>query len=174
MSETAEAVIVIPTFNERDNLRTLVEEVLALPYALAVVIVDDNSPDGTGRIADALSADREDVHVLHRMENRGRGYAGAEGFVYCLKQGFDPILEMDADFSHDPRYIPKMLEEAEHWDVVIGSRGVEGGGESGRGPLRTAITAGAAAYLRLMLGLRGVRDPTSGFRCFRRLSLIHI
>ena len=160
--------VMLPTYNEAENIRAISEAILETVPGIAVVIVDDNSPDGTGRIADALSADRENVHVIHRMQNRGRGYAGAEGFVYCLKQDFDPILEMDADFSHDPSYIPKMLEEAEHWDVVIGSRGVEGGGESGRGPLRAVITAGAAAYLRLMLGLRDVRDPTSGFRCFRR------
>jgi len=160
--------VMLPTYNEAQNIRAMTEAILAAVPGMAVVIVDDNSPDGTGRIADALSAEREEVHVIHRMENRGRGYAGAEGFVYCLEQGFDPILEMDADFSHDPSYIPKMLDEAEHWDVVIGSRGIAGGGESGRGLLRKIITAGAAAYLRLMLGLRGVHDPTSGFRCFRR------
>lgn len=159
--------VVLPTYNEAENIRQIVRALLDVEPTLTVVVVDDNSPDGTGRIADELAAKEPRVRVIHRMERRGRGYAGAEGFCYCLGQGFDPILEMDADFSHDPAYIPKFLEASRDWDVVIGSRAVAGGGEEGRGAVRRLVTWGAAMYLRLMLGVR-VKDPTSGYRCFRR------
>ena len=159
--------VMLPTYNEADNIRPITEAILAAVPSATVVIVDDDSPDGTGRIADELARDGR-VRVLHRMENRGRGYAGAEGFRYCVAEGFDPIIEMDADFSHDPSYLPQFIEESRNWDVVIGSRRAEGGGESGRGPARRLITALAAIYLRAMLGLGEIRDLTSGYRCFRR------
>ena len=160
--------VVLLTYNEADNIREITDAILRVSPTITAVIVDDDSPDGTGRIADELAAGSERVRVIHRMENRGRGYAGAEGFRYCVAEGFDPILEMDADLSHDPSYIPQFIAESEEWDVVVGSRGVAGGRESGRGALRRLISAGAAAYLRAMLGLKDIRDPTSGYRCFRR------
>ena len=160
--------VVLPTYNEADNIRDITDAILRVSPTITAVIVDDNSPDGTGHIADELAAESNRVRVIHRMENRGRGYAGAEGFRYCVAEGFDPILEMDADFSHDPSYIPQFIAESEEWDVVIGSRGVAGGHESGRGALRRLISAAAAAYLRAMLGIKDIRDPTSGYRCFRR------
>ena len=158
--------VLLPTYNEAENIREITTAILRVEPSATVVIVDDNSPDGTGRIADELAGDR--VRVIHRMENRGRGYAGAEGFRYCVAQGFDPIIEMDADFSHDPFFVPQFVDTSKNWDVVIGSRAMRGGGASGRGRFRRMITAAAAAYLGVMLGLKDIRDPTSGYRCFRR------
>ena len=160
--------VVLPTYNEAENIREITESILRAAPEIFVVIVDDESPDGTGRIADELASRYSEIRVLHRRGKRGRGYAGAEGFRYCVAHGFDPILEMDADFSHDPLYIPQFLAESRDWDVVIGSRSVPGGGAPARGLGRRLVTAGAAFYLRTMLGLKGVRDPTSGYRCFRR------
>jgi dolichol-phosphate mannosyltransferase len=166
----------LPTYNEAENIRPLLAQVLAADPTITAVVVDDDSPDGTWRIAEEVAAETGRVRVLRRMENRGRGYAGAEGFRYCVAEGFDPIIEMDADLSHDPACIPTFLREAENWDLVIGSRAVEGGGAVGRGLARRLITAGAAFYLNVMLGLSGVKDPTSGYRCFRRrvLESIHL
>ena len=168
--------VVVPTYNEAENIRKVTEGILRADEAITVLIVDDGSPDGTGQIADELARRFSRVRAIHRREKRGRGYAGAEGFRYCVAEGFDPIMEMDADLSHDPFYIPQFLAEAEDWDVVIGSRSVPGGGVSGRGIMRRLITASATAYLRVMLGLKGVHDPTSGYRCFRRrvLEQIHL
>ena len=159
--------VVLPTYNEAENIREMVRAVLAADPSITALVVDDNSPDGTGRIVDEMAATDPRVRALHRTEKRGRGYAGAAGFCWCLEQGFDPIIEMDADFSHDPACLPQLLKEAETWDIVIGSRSVEGGGAVGRGLARRFITWGAAVYLRAMLGVR-VQDPTSGYRCFRR------
>ncbi|MGD0999567.1 MAG: polyprenol monophosphomannose synthase [Candidatus Brocadiia bacterium] len=168
--------VMLPTYNEAENLRKITEAVLRAAPEMTVVIVDDESPDGTGRLADELARASDRVRVIHRRTQRGRGYAGAEGFRYCVAQGFDPILEMDADLSHDPFYLPEFLAASREWDVVIGSRSVPGGGARDRGFGRRLITAGAAFYLRTMLGLKGVRDPTSGYRCFRRsvLESIHL
>jgi dolichol-phosphate mannosyltransferase len=168
--------VMLPTYNEAGNLRKLTESILRAAPEMTVVVVDDESPDGTGRIADELARASDRVRVIHRREKRGRGYAGAEGLRYCVAQGFDPILEMDADFSHDPFYLPEFLAASREWDIVIGSRSVPGGGARARGLGRRLITAGAAFYLRTLLGLKDVKDPTSGYRCFRRsvLERIHL
>ncbi len=168
--------VMLPTYNEAENLRKITEGILRAAPEMTVVIVDDESPDGTGRVADELARASNRVRVIHRRTKRGRGYAGAEGFRYCVAEGFDPILEMDADLSHDPFYLPEFLAASREWEVVIGSRSVPGGGARDRGLGRKLITAGAAFYLRTMLGLKGVRDPTSGYRCFRRsvLESIHL
>jgi len=168
--------VMLPTYNEAANLRKLTESILRAAPEMTVVIVDDESPDGTGRVADELARASDRVRVLHRRTKRGRGYAGAEGFRYCVAEGFDPILEMDADLSHDPLYLPEFLAVSREWDVVIGSRAVAGGGAPARGLGRRLITVGAAFYLRTLLGLKGVHDPTSGYRCFRRsvLESIHL
>ena len=168
--------VVLPTYNEAENLRKITEAILRVAPEMTVVIVDDESPDGTGRLADELARASGRVRVIHRRTKRGRGYAGAEGFRYCVAEGFDPIFEMDADFSHDPFYLPEFLAASREWDIVIGSRSVPGGGARARGLGRRLVTAGAAFYLRTMLGLKGVRDPTSGYRCFRRsvLESIHL
>jgi dolichol-phosphate mannosyltransferase len=162
-----EPAVMLPTYNEAENINGIIEAILRATPEAHVVVVDDDSPDGTWKIVKEIASENPKIHLLHRTDKRGRGYAGAAGFCYCVERGFDPIIEMDADFSHDPSYIPALLKEAEDWDVVVGSRGVAGGGQSGRGFVRRLITRGAAAYLRLMLGVGHIKDPTSGYRCFR-------
>lgn len=164
-------IVVLPTYNEAENIEPMVRAVLEAAPEAHVLVVDDNSPDGTGKLADRLAAESERVHALHRYEMRGRGYAGAAGFRWAVEHGYDPVVEMDADLSHDPADLPRLLRESEDHDVVIGSRHVKGGGESGRGLARRFITWGAGVYLKTMLGLWHVKDPTSGYRCFRRSAL---
>jgi dolichol-phosphate mannosyltransferase len=165
------AWLVLPTYDEAENLEPFVAAVLPkLPDDARVLIVDDNSPDGTGQIADRLAADEERIEVLHRSEKEGLGPAYIAGFRRALGAGAGLILEMDADFSHDPAYLPRLLEASKRADLVIGSRYVEGGGVSNWGALRRGISRGGSAYARLVLGV-GVRDLTGGFKCFRREAL---
>jgi dolichol-phosphate mannosyltransferase len=162
------AWLVLPTYNEAENVEPLVEAVRAkLPPGAQVLIVDDSSPDGTGEIADRIAARHENVEVLHRPHKEGLGPAYIAGFRAALAGGAGLVLEMDSDFSHDPAYLPRLLEAAKRADVVLGSRYVEGGGVSDWGPVRRAISRGGSAYARLVLGV-GVRDLTGGFKCFRR------
>jgi dolichol-phosphate mannosyltransferase len=137
------------------------------PAAARVLIVDDSSPDGTGEIADRLAAAEEAVEVLHRPRKEGLGPAYIAGFRRALAGGAGLVLEMDSDFSHDPAYLPRLLEASERADLVIGSRYVRGGGVGDWGPLRRAISRGGSTYARLVLGV-GVQDLTGGFKCFRR------
>jgi dolichol-phosphate mannosyltransferase len=170
MTESAAgpAWLVLPTYNEAENVEPLVEAARAkLPPGAQVLIVDDSSPDGTGAIADRLAARHENVHVLHRPRKEGLGPAYIAGFREALAGGAGLVLEMDADFSHDPAYLPRLLDAAGRADLVLGSRYVDGGGVSDWGPLRRAISRGGSAYARLVLGV-GVRDLTGGFKCFRR------
>ncbi|HYP55293.1 MAG TPA: polyprenol monophosphomannose synthase [Solirubrobacterales bacterium] len=167
-SERGPAWLVLPTYNEAENIEPFVTAVLAkLPPSARVLIVDDNSPDGTGGIADRLAAEHESVGVLHRPRKEGLGPAYIAGFRRALAEGAGYVLEMDSDFSHEPAYLPRLLDAASRADVVIGSRYVEGGGVGDWGPLRRAISRGGSAYARLVLGV-GVRDLTGGFKCFRR------
>ena len=160
--------LVLPTYNEAENLEPLVEAARAkLPTGARVLVVDDDSPDGTGRIADQLAERHEDVRVLHRPRKEGLGPAYIAGFREALAGGAGLVLEMDSDFSHDPAYLPRLLEAAGRADVVLGSRYVAGGGVSDWGPLRRGISRGGSTYARLALGV-GVRDLTGGFKCFRR------
>jgi dolichol-phosphate mannosyltransferase len=160
--------IIIPTYNEADNVEALLKEILALGISdLCAVVVDDNSPDGTGKIAQSLAEKNPQIKVLTRCKNRGRGSAGIEGFKFALQQGADYILEMDADFSHHPKHIPALLENIQNNDIVLGSRFVKGGQDVDRGLLRQVITLLARTYIRWMLGIK-VKDVTSGYRCFRR------
>jgi dolichol-phosphate mannosyltransferase len=160
--------LVLPTFNEAENLEPLVEAARSkLPPSARVLIVDDSSPDGTGEIADRLAAQHENVAVLHRPRKEGLGPAYVAGFRRALEGGAGFVLEMDSDFSHDPAYLPRLLEAAKRADVVLGSRYVAGGGVSDWGALRRAISRGGSTYARLMLGV-DVRDLTGGFKCFRR------
>jgi dolichol-phosphate mannosyltransferase len=162
------AWLVLPTYNEVENLEPLVEAARAkLPSSAQVLIVDDGSPDGTGELADGLAARHENVHVLHRPDKEGLGPAYVAGFRRAIERGAGLILEMDADFSHDPAYLPRLLDAAARADVVLGSRYVPGGGVSDWGPLRRAISRGGSSYARRVLGLE-VRDLTGGFKCFRR------
>jgi dolichol-phosphate mannosyltransferase len=163
-----EAWLVLPTYNEAENVEPIVVAALAkLPSSARVLIVDDNSPDGSGEIADRLAAEQERVEVLHRPRKEGLGPAYIAGFRRALAGGAGLIVEMDADFSHEPAYLPRLLETAERADLAIGSRYVPGGGVGDWGVLRRAISRGGSAYARLALGV-GVRDLTGGFKCFRR------
>ena len=167
-------MVVVPTYNEADNLSTLVGELLALDLSgLEVLVVDDNSPDGTGQIADDLAHRHpQRVHVLHRPGKEGLGTAYRAGFRYALDQGADYIVQMDADFSHSPHYILDFAELIKEYDVVIGSRYVSGGRldeQWGWGRYFLSWWANSV-YTRLILGLQ-VKDATAGFKCWRRATL---
>ncbi|HEY1354773.1 MAG TPA: polyprenol monophosphomannose synthase [Solirubrobacterales bacterium] len=160
--------LVLPTYNEAANIEAIVEAVLAkLPETGRVLVVDDNSPDGTGDIADRLGAGDDRVDVLGRPRKEGLGPAYIAGFRHALDGGAGLVLQMDADFSHDPAYLPRLLDASERADLVIGSRYVAGGGVVDWSRLRQAISRGGSAYARLALGV-GVHDLTGGFKCFRR------
>ncbi len=160
----------LPTYNEAGNIKPLIADLLALGPEYEVVVVDDNSPDGTWKIVGELAKNEPRVHLIHRTNEKGRGSAGIAGLQEAAKQGADLVVEMDADYSHHPRFIPPMVEAAKDADVVIGSRLVKGGGETGRNFIRTLITHAANFYIRLVLQLP-IRDCTSGFRVFRREAL---
>jgi dolichol-phosphate mannosyltransferase len=165
------ALIVVPTYNERDNVEEVVARFLAAAPEAELLFVDDNSPDGTGELIDQLAAADPRVHVLHRAGKLGLGTAYLDGFRWGLARGFDYLLEMDADFSHDPQYLPELLRLArEGADVVIGSRYVEGGGTENWGAGRKLISRGGSLYARTVLGVK-VRDVTAGFICWRRRAL---
>lgn len=160
--------VMIPTYNEKENIRNLIDKIIKLKIKnLHIAVADDNSPDGTWKIVQDISRKNKNVNLLLRKKDKGRGAAGRDGFIYCLKNGADVVVEMDADMSHDPKYIPSMLEELKNADLVLGSRRVEGGKDVGRGLLRKFVTLGANLYIRIMLGLK-VKDCNSGFRCFKR------
>jgi dolichol-phosphate mannosyltransferase len=162
------AWLVLPTYNEAGNIEAFVEAVRAkLPASAHVLIVDDNSPDGTGEIADRLSAEAKAIEVLHRPRKEGLGPAYIAGFKRALAGGAGLVLEMDSDFSHDPAYLPRLLDASQRADLVIGSRYVPGGGVGDWSALRRAISRGGSAYARTVLGV-GVRDLTGGFKCFHR------
>ncbi len=161
-------LIIIPTYNERDNLPALIEQIHDTLPAADVLIVDDNSPDGTGLLAEALAAKNKHIKVMRRPGKMGLGTAYIAGFRRALSEGYEYVFEMDADFSHDPSYLPAMLLMAQtRADLVIGSRRVPGGGTENWGLGRQLVSAGGSLYARTILGL-GVRDLTSGFKCFRR------
>jgi dolichol-phosphate mannosyltransferase len=166
--ERGPAWLILPTYEEATNIERLVAEARdKLPADAQVLIVDDNSSDGTGRIAAELAAREEAVHFLHRQTKEGLGPAYIAGFRHALAAGAGLLIEMDADFSHEPAYLPRLLEAAKRADIVIGSRYVPGGGVSDWGALRRAISKGGSTYARLALGVQ-VRDLTGGFKCFRR------
>ena len=165
------AWLILPTYNEAINIEPFVRAVLpelaeASP-AHRILIVDDNSPDGTGRIADRLAEEHDAVEVLHRSEKQGLGVAYLAGFRHALAGGADLVLEMDSDFSHSPADVPRLIRAAEDADLVLGSRYVPGGGVSDWGLLRRVLSRGGSWYARLVLRVR-VHDLTGGFKCFRR------
>jgi dolichol-phosphate mannosyltransferase len=167
-AQAPEVWVILPTYNEAENLERIVSAVLErLPASRRVLIVDDNSPDGTGEIADRLAAAGDSVAVLHRQRKEGLGPAYLAGFRVALEGGARRIIEMDADFSHDPAYLPELIAATERADLAIGSRYIPGGGVTDWGPLRRFISRGGSAYARIALGLP-VRDLTGGFKCFRR------
>jgi dolichol-phosphate mannosyltransferase len=163
-----QVTVIVPTYNEQENIETLVTQLLALPTHAHVIVVDDNSPDGTGAIADRLAAESNGrVQVIHRAGKLGLGTAYIAGFKQALAEGADLMCTMDADFSHNPRYIPAMVDKiGQGHDLVIGSRYVPGGGTSGCTFSRELLSWGANAFARTMLGLHA-HDTTAGFRCYR-------
>ena len=163
----------LPTYNEAGNIRSLIEVLLNTADGIEVVVVDDDSPDETWRIAAEMAERDRRVHLVHRTGVRGRGSAGVAGLRYAAEAGAQLIVEMDADWSHHPRHISAMMEAAKTADIVIGSRLIASGGESGRSRWRRLVTRLANAYIRRVLGL-SIRDCTSGFRVFRREALERI
>lgn len=173
-------LVFLPTYNEKENIERMVETVLRLEHLpeleqlgitqVNVLIVDDNSPDGTGELADKLREKHPSkIHVIHRKE-RGRGTAGIAGFKYALTQDVDYIIEMDADFSHDPGDIPRFLQEAKNYDVVIGSRYIPGGKCDERDAVRDLISRIAGLYSRLAMGM-GIKDWHGGYKCYSKQAL---
>jgi len=159
--------VIVPTYNEKENVRLLVEQLLALPIEVHVIVVDDNSPDGTGVIADELAAGNPRVRVIHRPGKLGLGTAYIAGFKAALSMGAERILTMDADFSHHPRYVPHLVARSRDADLVIGSRYVRGGGTRSCTLPRKALSWGANAFTKMVLWLQAM-DCTAGFRCYRR------
>ncbi|MFH1367127.1 MAG: polyprenol monophosphomannose synthase [Patescibacteria group bacterium] len=159
--------VVIPTYNEAENIKKITQEVFSLNIpGLEIVIVDDNSPDGTGKIADNLKVKEKRIHVIHRLGKLGLGTAYLEGFKYALDKGAEILFEMDADFSHNPKVLPHFLEAIKENDLVIGSRFIKGG-KNDIGYVRQLVSRLGSLYARVVLGLK-VKDLTGGFNCFRR------
>jgi dolichol-phosphate mannosyltransferase len=164
----ASAWLIIPTFNEAENVQAIVEAARArMPESRRILIVDDSSPDGTGQIADRLAAEHDEVEVLHRAVKDGLGPAYLAGFRLALEKGAERVIQMDADFSHDPEDLPRLLEASSDADLAVGSRYVPGGGVTEWGPLRRFISRGGSVYARAILRVP-VNDLTAGFKCWRR------
>jgi dolichol-phosphate mannosyltransferase len=166
------AVVCLPTFNERANLEPMLRALGdVLPEDARVLVIDDNSPDGTGELADALARELDYVDVLHRERKEGLGPAYLAGFRRALADGAELVLEMDCDFSHDPKDVPRLVAAVEEGaDIALGSRYVPGGGVRNWGAVRRFISAGGSFYARVLLGVK-VRDLTGGFKCIRRAVL---
>lgn len=167
-------VVTVPTYNEARNIELLLDQLLALGPGYHVVVIDDDSPDGTWKLVEARSAQDARVHLLHRTSDRGRGRSGRDGFVRALELGAHVVIEMDADLSHQPKYIPDMIRRLNGGPtavgLVLGSRATAGGKDADRGVPRRAITKLANLYIRVVLGVR-VRDCNSGFRAWKRDTL---
>ena len=161
------ALIIFPTYNEKDNIEAIVHAVLPLDPRIHVLIVDDNSPDGTGKIVDRLSQQEEKVHVLHRQAKEGLGRAYIAGFKWAIEHKYDYIFEMDADFSHGPEYIKTFLKEIRDHDLVIGSRYISGVNVINWPMSRLLLSYFANMYSRIITGMP-IRDATGGYKCFRR------
>ncbi|MBN1880007.1 polyprenol monophosphomannose synthase [bacterium] len=159
-------LVFTPTWNEAENIALLIKDVFAAVPDAHMLIVDDQSPDGTGQIAESMSGDFPNLHVLHRQGPRGRGWAGIAAYIWALDHEFDRVIEMDADFSHQPCYIPSLLAALDEFDMVLGSRYVPGGEDRRPGFHRHVISRLAGRYQQIMFGAP-VRDCTSGFRGYR-------
>ena len=167
---SAETLVIVPTYNERENLPALAARVLALPVQVDLLVIDDNSPDGTGQIADALAAAHPQVHVVHRLEKSGLGRAYCAGFAWALERTYQFIFEMDGDLSHNPDDIPAFLKAAADADLVLGSRYCNGIRVINWPLKRLMLSLSAARYVQLITGMP-FSDPTGGFKCFRRSTL---
>ena len=163
-------LVIVPTYNERENLPPLAARLLALPVPVDLLVVDDNSPDGTGEVADALAAKHPQIHVLHRAEKDGLGRAYRAGFAWALERDYQFTFEMDGDFSHNPDDVPKLLEAAQRADLVLGSRYCNGIRVINWPLNRLMLSTGAAKYVQIVTGMP-FTDPTGGYKCFRRSAL---
>jgi len=166
----AETVVIVPTYNERENLLPLTQHLINLPAQVDLLVVDDNSPDGTGQLADEIAAKEPSVHVLHRPAKEGLGRAYCAGFAWALDRGYEFVFEMDGDFSHNPDDIPRFLEAARTADLVLGTRYLNGIRVINWPLHRLLLSLAAAKYVRLVTGMP-FTDPTGGFKCFRRGAL---
>ncbi|MDQ1702906.1 MAG: dolichol-phosphate mannosyltransferase [Frankiaceae bacterium] len=166
-TDIGRVLVIVPTYNEKDNVEIITRRLRAAVPGADLLIADDNSPDGTGAIADALAAEDPQVHVLHRPGKGGLGAAYLAGFRWALEQGYDVAVEMDADGSHSPEQLPRLLDALRDADLVLGSRWVPGGEVKNWPTLRKVISVGGNTYTRLALGIP-LRDATGGFRAFRR------
>lgn len=167
-------LIIIPTYNEKDNIEKIIIEIFSCAPQVDILVVDDNSPDGTGLIADKIASTDKRVSVLHRLSNRGRGMAGIDGFKEALnRKDILYVIEMDGDFSHNPEYIPIFLKEIENNDIVIGSRYADGGSDSDRGAFRVFFSKAVNWFIKIYLKL-DIKDCTSGYRCFKRNALLSL
>jgi dolichol-phosphate mannosyltransferase len=165
------ALVIVPTYNERENLPEVAQRLLKLPIAVDLLVVDDNSPDGTGKLAEELSAKHPSIHVLHRHEKNGLGRAYCAGFKWALQRDYEFILEMDCDLSHNPDDVPRLIEAAQNADLALGCRYLGGRISVINWPLkRLLLSTGAARYVRIITGMP-FADPTGGFKCFRRRAL---
>ena len=165
--QNKKALIIFPTYNEKENIESITAAAMAQDPIIEVLIVDDNSPDGTGAIADRLSAENPRIHALHRTQKAGLGTAYIHGFKWAIEHKYDYIFEMDADFSHKPEYLPDFLEAISDNDLVVGSRYISGVNVVNWPMSRLLLSYYANVYSRLVTGLP-VRDATGGFKCFRR------
>lgn len=167
--------VVVPTYNESENVPRLAEALLSLEPSVHVVCVDDGSPDGTGEIADKIAAEESRFRVIHRTGERGYSVSSKEGMAWCIAEGFDLVCTMDADLSHDPKVLPKLVSAVENGaDLAIGSRYTAGGRvEVDWGPIRRAVSQIGSAYARMMIGT-SARDCTSGYRCYRASMLASV
>jgi len=163
-------LVIIPTFNERDNVEQIIFEVLVQSAALDILIVDDNSPDRTYEIVAGLAQENSRIHLLKRAKKLGLGSAYVEGFTYAINSGYDCIIQMDADFSHDPKEIQRFLKEIEQYDCVIGSRYKQGINVVNWPLSRLILSYGAAQYVKVITGMP-IKDPTGGFKCIRTSAL---
>lgn len=163
-------LIILPTYNEAENIRPLIGGILETAPGADVLVVDDASPDGTSELVAALGAGEPRVHLLKRAGKKGRGLAGIDGFRHGLTAGYDVLVEMDADFSHPPVFLPALIEGTKRADLVVGSRRVRGAATEERGRMRAAVSLLASRLIRLILRT-GVQDGSSGYRAFRRSTL---
>jgi len=166
----SKALVIVPTYNERENISRLAARLLALPTPVDLLVVDDNSPDGTGKIADELAAKHPSIHVLHRTEKNGLGRAYVAGFLWALERDYEFVFEMDGDFSHNPDDIPVLLEAAQDADLVLGSRYLNGISIVNWPLSRLMLSKSAAKYVQVVTGMP-FTDPTGGYKCFRRRAL---
>lgn len=162
---TMKAIVLVPTYNEKDNIVSLLRQILKVEPDIHILNIDDNSPDGTGKIVEEFSRDCPNIHIIHRPAKQGLGSAYIAGFDYALREDFGYILTMDADFSHSPAVIPCLIQEMKNYELVLGSRYIEGGRTADWGFFRRSLSKSANIFVQKLLHL-GIKDYTTGFRCY--------